>query len=85
MKLGKILNLSKCFYDKDHWTHPDFKEGQLYIVQKHDTWYLGYFVKDLNKWVFKSNGSVGYFLVFGVHVLLDKTGEGWKHIQEVIV
>lgn len=86
MKLGKTLNLSKCFYDKNHWTHPDLKEGQLYIIKRKDSpWLVGEFKHWTHPyadfWIFKPNyGATTIQLSSGKH-----PKEGWKHIQEVIV
>jgi hypothetical protein len=91
IKLGKILDLSKCFYDKDHWTHPDLKEGQLYIIKRiHNemtSYLLGYFYKHLSigndgfMWAFNQTESrFDYYFDIGKH-----PSDVWKHIQEVIV
>ena len=72
MKLGKNLDLSKCFYDKDHWTHPDLKEGQLYIIQR----------------LSDSGTDWFYCIempFMGVDKDKSPIQDGWKHIQEVIV
>ena len=85
MKLGKTLDLSKCFYDKDHWTHPDLKEGQLYIVQWHHLIITGRFAFGLrkdNKILFIPCLSEAE-IKFGIEK--SPLQEGWKHIQEVIV
>jgi hypothetical protein len=88
LKLGKVLDLSKCFYDKDHWTHPDLKEDQLYIVTytivKRDNVMMGTFDFTNNHWVFRVNGGLPYY--FGPYENDESPiQEGWKHIQEVIL
>jgi len=95
MKLGKTLDLSKCFYDKDHWSHPDLKEGQLYIAYRfYEKWKKGIWMIG----TFKTVGIMPYlfFVSDNVHgrgeehvlcILKNSSPiqEGWKHIQEVIV
>jgi len=88
MKLGKTLDLSKCFYDKDHWTHPDLKRGKThyYVIVYNDTINLGYFYKSKDnegKIWFRTDDGCSH-TQFG---WLDESPlqEGWKHIQEVII
>lgn len=79
MKLGKVLDLSKCVYDKDHWTHSDLKEGQLYLVKYIDLYKLyrymrkTKFIRKLGTftlcpfgWVFNAKG---YSSSKGPHIL----------------
>ena len=73
MKLGKVLDLNKCIYDKDHWTHPDLKEGQLYIIQR---------LSDSGTDWFYVNRHP---MFIGVDKDKSPIQEGWKYIQEVIV
>lgn len=96
MKLGKVIDLNKCFYDKDHWTHPDLKEGQLYIVHVKglgDSWHIVTGTFKFGKMEFYQEDPVCWnFTIscsdFGVHLgydKLDNPKDEWKHIQEVIV
>ena len=86
MKLGKKLDLDKFFYDKDHWTHPDLKEEQLYIVCLEEIWALGKFElwkpPYSTKWNFKPAmySNVSPQLSYGK----NPKDEEWTHIQEVI-
>lgn len=88
MKLGKVLDLNNCYYNKDEddWTHPDLKEDQLYIVKYDDVWLLGDFTHwgppYATFWQFNPNwGATHCQLSTGQHPKKD----GWKHIQEVLV
>lgn len=90
MKLGKVLDINKCFYDKDHWNHPDLKVRQLYIVcrgpkSKKESWMIGtFFFADVHCF-FTSNGA-GERYRFGFYdERVNPYQEGWKHIQEVII
>jgi hypothetical protein len=94
MRLGKVLDLSKCYYDKDHWTHPDLKEGRLYLCRK-----LPIFgdeddiciarcidVSDEKKRIFifqPTCTSGGEYLPF--YSLASNPLGSWKHLQELIV
>jgi hypothetical protein len=94
MKLGKTLDLSKCFYDKDHWTHPDLKEGHLYIISLADEKiiFLGDFrvFHPKHKWNMHNHwrfyvSHVDCDFPFGYQKDKSPIQEGWKHIQEVIL
>lgn len=87
MKLGKMLDLDKCYYTDDgYWSHLDLKEDQLYIVETEDygitmgtfhLWKPPY----ARKWNFHPNMSqITPQFSYGHHPKED----GWKSIQEVI-
>lgn len=57
MKLGKILDLSKCFYKDMHWQHPDLKNGISYLINHNGIWCIGIF-KEKAIWL-KCDGRTG--------------------------
>jgi len=84
-KLGKILDLDKCYNDGKHWTHPELKEDKLYIVKNDGNWFLGRFTHwgppYATFWQFTPVwGSSSMQLSYGKHPKKD----GWKHIQEFL-
>lgn len=94
MKLGKVLDLSKCYYDKDHWTHPDLRERQLYLCKKRNS-FSGEDDICIARCIDKSGDkkrdfifqptctSGGRYLAFSFPEE-SPIKNGWKHLQEVI-
>jgi len=87
LKLGKILDLTKCYHDGKHWTHPDLKEDVEYIVrhEEKDLWLIGTFTHFgppyATFWSFSPNfGCVTVQLSYGKHPM----EEGWQFIQEIL-